>query len=80
MDATRIGISAGRIVGNAVKRNRVKRRMRASLTSIIDNIQPGWDLLFLARKTVTEASFSEILSVEIQLLKRAGLFREESVK
>ena len=78
-ETLRIGISAGRVVGNAVKRNRVKRRMRASLSSIMTNIQPGWDLVFLARKAVNEANFSEILSAEIQLLKRAGLFREESV-
>lgn len=79
IDTVRIGISAGRVVGNAVKRNRAKRRMRASLSSILTNIQPGWDLVFLARKSVTESSFSDLLSAEIQLIKRAGLFLEESV-
>jgi len=72
---TRIGISASRSVGNAVERNRAKRRMRASLSSLIDNVQPGWDLVFLARKPITEAPFEEIIKAEIQLLKRAKLFR-----
>ena len=74
----KIGVSAGKAVGNAITRNRAKRRMRASLSSLFTNIQPGWDLVFLARKPISEAAFEEILAAEIQLLKRAGLFLEES--
>lgn len=74
----RIGVSAGKAVGNAVTRNRAKRRMRASLRELMKNIQPGWDLVFLARKPIIEADFHEIVAAEIQLLKRAGLFLEES--
>ena len=73
----RIGISAGRSIGNAVKRNRAKRRMRASLNSYIDKIQPGWDLLFLARKPITDAPFDEVLAAEEQLLKRAKIIRDD---
>ncbi|PKO16899.1 MAG: ribonuclease P protein component [Chloroflexi bacterium HGW-Chloroflexi-10] len=75
----RIGISVGKVVGNAVTRNRVKRRMRASLSAMINHIQPGWDLVFLARKSIVTASYEELIKTEIQMLKRAGLYREESV-
>ena len=74
----RIGVSAGKAVGNAVTRNRAKRRMRASLSELMENIQPGWDLVFLARKPIVDAAYQEILAAEIYLLKRAGLFLEES--
>ena len=72
----RIGVSAGKAVGNAVTRNRAKRRMRASLSELVKNIQPGWDLVFLARRPIVDAPFSELLAVEKQLLKRAGIYRE----
>jgi len=44
----------------------------------MENIQPGWDLVFLARKPIIESDFNQLITAEIQLLKRAGLFLEES--
>lgn len=70
----RIGITAGRTVGNAILRNRAKRRMRASLNVLLTSIQPGWDLVFLARKTILEATHTELIAAEKQLLKRAGIY------
>ncbi len=69
----RIGISAGRTVGNAVLRNRAKRRMRASLEALLENLQPGWDLVFLARKPINEATHLQLVTAMSQLLNRAGL-------
>jgi len=77
-DEVRIGVSTGRSVGNAVKRNRAKRQMRASLSSLIEKVQPGWDLVFLARKPITEAQFDEIEAAEKHLLKRAKIFRDDT--
>lgn len=74
----RIGISAGRTVGNAVLRNRAKRRMRASLKGFIPQLQIGWDLVFLARKPITDATYTELIGAEKQLLERAGLFKHEN--
>lgn len=74
----RIGITAGKAVGNAVLRNRAKRRMRASLNSFFSNLQPGWDLVFLARKPITDATHIELMAAEKQLLKRAGILKEEN--
>ncbi len=73
----RIGVSAGKAVGNAVTRNRAKRRMRASLSLLMKYIQPGWDLVFLARKPIVSVDFNQIITAEIQLLKRAGLLEDE---
>lgn len=73
----RIGISAGRTVGNAVFRNRAKRRMRASLEAFLEHLQPGWDLVFLARKPINAATHSQLIAAMRQLLKRAGLLMDD---
>jgi ribonuclease P protein component len=52
--------------------------MRASLSSLIEKVQPGWDLVFLARKPITEAQYEEIIAAEKQLLKRAKIFRDDT--
>lgn len=76
LDQVRIGVVAGRSVGNAVKRNRVKRRLRASLDLHLDKLQGSWDLVFLARKPMDQASFDEIRAAVELLLKRAGLLND----
>jgi ribonuclease P protein component len=73
----RVGVAASRSVGNAVERNRVKRRIRAGIDPIISVVRPGWNLIFLARKTVLVADFGELQSAILTLIKRAGLLVEE---
>ena len=76
LDQVRIGVVAGRSVGNAVKRNRVKRRLRASLDLHLDKLHGSWDMVFLARKPMDQASFDEIRAAVVLLLKRAGLLND----
>ena len=52
--------------------------MRASLNVFVKNIQPGWDLVFLARKPIVNAAYDEIIAAERQVLTRAGVLLEES--
>ena len=76
MDQVRIGVVAGRSIGKAVQRNRAKRRLRATLAQHLDHLQEGWDLVFLARKPMDQASFDEIRAAVKLLLKRAGLLND----
>ena len=69
----RVGITASRAVGNAVQRNRAKRRIRACFQSFIPEIPPGWNLIVIARKPTLQANFDEIKKAAASLLKRAGL-------
>lgn len=70
---SRVGVVAGRSIGNAVQRNRVKRQMRACLNSFLPQIKPGWDMIFLARQPMVGARFDDIVTAIIILLKRAGM-------
>jgi ribonuclease P protein component len=70
---SRIGITAGRSVGNAVKRNRAKRRIREIICLRITQLQTGWDIIFLARQSIKDATHTELQAAIDGLLKRAGL-------
>lgn len=73
----RIGVSAGRSVGNAVLRNRAKRQLRAAIDGLLPTLIPGKDLIILARPAIQQASFAEIQSALSRLLERAGILRAE---
>jgi ribonuclease P protein component len=73
LDHVRVGFVAGKAIGNAVQRNRVKRRLRACLSSWLPCFQGGWDMVFLARKPMDQAGFIEICAAVQALLKRVGI-------
>jgi ribonuclease P protein component len=68
-----VGVSAGLAVGNAVKRNRAKRLIRAAMNELIPQITTGADLLLIARAPLAVADVRQTHEALIILLKRAGL-------
>jgi ribonuclease P protein component len=49
----RVAFTIGRRVGNAVQRNRARRRVRAALASIVDELEPGAYLVGATADVVT---------------------------
>ncbi len=70
---SRFGFSVSRRIGNAVVRNRVKRRMREAVRLRMHEIAPGHDLVFIARTPIRDADFHEIDVACARLLRRASL-------
>lgn len=52
----RVGYTCSKKVGNAVKRNRAKRRLRAAAAAILPEAgRPGWDYVLIGRAEATAA-------------------------
>jgi ribonuclease P protein component len=73
LEHSRIAVSAGRSVGNAVKRNRAKRLLRAAGTPLISLMQPGWDIILLSRQPMENATYQQTSQAMIMLFTQANL-------
>lgn len=70
---SRFAFTASRRVGNAVTRNRVKRLLREAVHYHLDDIQPGWDCVWIARPRLPQVSFAEVETAVLQLLEQSKL-------
>ena len=77
LDRVRVGVTAGKRVGNAVMRNRAKRLMRAGIDQCLQDLAPGWDLVLVARRSLPAAGYWKTSAALAQLLVKAGLLRAE---
>ena len=68
----RFGFSVSKRVGNAVVRNRVKRRLKeAARTEYLPRIEPGWDFVVIARKDAADADYWRLYRSLRRLFRRA---------
>jgi ribonuclease P protein component len=73
---TRVGISAARSIGKAVRRNRAKRRLREAMRLLLPDIASGWDVVVIARPETADAEWNQLRTAVHELLQRSGLLRE----
>lgn len=58
----RVGFTVTKRQGNAVKRNRIRRRLKEAVRQVAGKyLQPGHDYVFVGHAEVLEASFSDII-------------------
>jgi ribonuclease P protein component len=75
-ESTRFGVAAGRSIGNAVQRNHAKRVLRHAVQQVLPVVKPGWDIVLIARRTIAQATFPQIVTALTVLLGRAKLLQE----
>jgi ribonuclease P protein component len=71
----RVGYTCSKKLGNAVARNRAKRRLRAAARAVIpQGGRPGWDYVLIGRPAVTAvrpfASLCDDLAAALELLHK----------
>lgn len=68
----RVGLTAGKVLGKAHERNRIKRRMREILRRHVDLLPPGFDLILHPRRTVLTADFRSLDAEVVRILSQAA--------
>lgn len=77
----RVGFTVSRKVGNAVERNRARRRLRAAVAQVLgDNARPGYDFVVIGRAATLTRPFSALVSDLRIALKRLDAFEESSAR
>ncbi len=71
----RVGITAGKKLGHAVQRNRVRRRLREIYRLHEDAFQPGWDIVVVARSRAVDCGFDRLTEAYLSLAEKAGVLR-----
>lgn len=75
---SRAAVVASKAIGNAVTRNKVKRRLKSCLDQLWQNVDLQWDLIFYSRAAIVDANFTEIYSAIEHLLLEAGVLGEKN--
>jgi ribonuclease P protein component len=70
----RVGFTVTKKVGNAVVRNRAKRRLREAARALLgEAAPPGWDLVLIGRDATGSRPFAELLGDLRSALRQAGV-------
>ena len=75
LEWNRYGFVAGKRIGKAVVRNRVKRLLREVARAI--PAKSGWDLVLIARSPAATANYHELKASVAGLLRRARILAEK---
>jgi ribonuclease P protein component len=70
-----VGFAAGKRLGCAVVRNRVKRLLREAYRLNQNKLLDGFDLIAVGRRPIVKASFSDAEKALLDLCKRARILK-----
>ncbi len=71
LSGPRVGITAGKVLGKAHERNRIKRRMREVLRCHVDLLPPAFDLVLHPRRVVLTMEFAKLEDEIVRILTQA---------
>lgn len=74
--ANRLGITVGTKIGKAVKRNRVRRRLREIYRTNEESFTKGWDLVAVARVRAADATYERIKSDFLRASDKLGILNK----
>jgi ribonuclease P protein component len=72
LPGARVGYTCSRKIGNAVQRNRAKRRLREVARAVLtQGAQPGWDYVLVGRPGATVTRDFQLLLTDLEAALRA---------
>lgn len=75
--AVRFGLTASKKVGNAVKRNRARRRLRAAAMDLLSrHCAAGFDVVLVARGETAARPWRDLVGDLTAAMKKLGLWRD----
>ncbi len=77
---SQVGIVVGRRFGNAVKRNRSKRRFRELVRAIYSDLIPGYHLLVFPKRDALTLSFDELKELWTATLSKHRVLNPSSIE
>lgn len=78
--APRVGLTAGKVLGKAHERNRIKRRIRELLRRHVAELPAGFDLILHPRRSVLSADFVKLEAELVRILGQAQVEAERMRK
>ncbi len=69
----RVGITASKKIGNAVKRNRARRVIKAAYEICKNDVKTGYDIVFIARVKTADSKSNDIYFFMSKHLAQLGL-------
>lgn len=71
------GFAAGKKLGKAVVRNRIKRRIKEAVRLLWPRVKPGFRVIIIARQGAKDMPFPQLQQRVAELFERAGVLRVE---
>lgn len=78
-DTFRIGLSVSKKIGNAVKRNQIKRYIRQAFLEMKEEIKKGNDYVIIARKPTSEMGMHDVKKSLEHVLKVARVLKKKNI-
>lgn len=72
---TRVGYTITKKHGNAVVRNKIRRRMKEAFRLNFYNVKQGYDLVFIPKKNTGNITYNELEGSMIHIMKIARVLK-----
>lgn len=76
LEETRLGITITKKFGNAVTRNRVRRRISEIYRLNLYRIKEGYDLVIIPKKNVIDLPYEDLKSALEHIMRISKMFKE----
>ena len=75
--ARKVGFSVSNKIGDAVARNKIKRRMREVVRNLMHKLDKNYNYIIVARNGIENCDYASIQKSIVYCLNKAGLLKKD---